>query len=89
VLADATSTQAAMVCAGAVSIVGAGFYRAARRAEVDRDTLAGSAPDTTVPDTTVPDTTVPDTTVPHATAPATGAPTPSPTPGREPVTPAR
>jgi MFS family permease len=99
VLADATSTQAAMVCAGAVSIVGAGFYRAARRAEVDRDTLAGSAPDTTVPDTTVPDTTVPDTTVPdttvpdttvpHATAPATGAPAPSPTPGREPVTPAR
>ena len=34
VLADATSTQTAMVCAGAVSIVGAVFYRAARRAEV-------------------------------------------------------
>jgi MFS family permease len=36
VLADATSTQTAMVCAGAVSIVGAVFYRAARRAEVER-----------------------------------------------------
>lgn len=36
VLADATSTQTAMVCAGAVSVVGAVFYRAARRAELER-----------------------------------------------------
>ncbi|WP_323096524.1 MFS transporter [Intrasporangium sp. YIM S08009] len=43
VLADATSTQVAMVCAGAVSMVGAVFYRAARRAEVERATAPAAA----------------------------------------------
>jgi len=37
-LAEHTSTQLAMVSAGAFSIVGAWFYRAARRAEVQRGT---------------------------------------------------
>ena len=43
-LAEHTSTQLAMVSAGAFSIVGAWFYRAARRAEVQRDTPVPAPP---------------------------------------------
>jgi hypothetical protein len=52
-LADRVSTQVAMVCAGAFSVLGAAFYRQARRAEkvraaggTDIDTDADTVTDT-------------------------------------------
>ena len=41
-LADRTSTQVAMVCAGAFSVLGAWFYRSSLRAEGQR---AAATPD--------------------------------------------